>query len=288
MHIGDRIQAHRLKSGLSQEALAERLGVTRQSVSKWELAQALPDIDKIILLCKYFNISTDELLFGEPHSPLNTAQQMLHWGLYLIVKNFDKSIDFYERFFNKRASIVGIGRFAQFWFDNGCLLSIMNERHLPGHDYTGCGHHKFVLNLWVKDLAREYYRVKNLNIGHMTGIRNPHSNYHFFNLTDPDKNIIEITGEYYEGGNKMQDVINCQSCYMPMDTADKFGTEADGNQNKDYCCHCWKDGKFTYTSTLEQAVEDNIPWWKSEEESDDVARARIMEIFPKLKRWANS
>jgi len=78
----------------------------------------------------------------------------------------------------------------------------------------------------------------------------------------------------------------CQSCAMPMDEPEKFGQETDGSRNDDYCCHCWKNGKFAYNSTLEQAVEDNIPWWRGEGESDDVARARIMEVFPKLKRWA--
>jgi AraC family transcriptional regulator len=78
----------------------------------------------------------------------------------------------------------------------------------------------------------------------------------------------------------------CQSCAMPMDAPEKFGTEADGSQNADYCCHCWKKGKFAYTSTLAQAVESNIPWWKEDGESDDDARAKIMEVFPTLKRWA--
>ena len=78
----------------------------------------------------------------------------------------------------------------------------------------------------------------------------------------------------------------CQSCAMPMDTPEKFGAEASGDKNEDYCCHCWKNGSFTYESTLEQAVESNIRFWKSPEESDDVARERIMAVFPKLKRWA--
>ena len=80
--------------------------------------------------------------------------------------------------------------------------------------------------------------------------------------------------------------VLCQSCAMPMDAPEKFGQETDGSKNEDYCCHCWKNGKFAYESTFEQAVEDNIPFWKGEGESDDVARARIMEVFPKLKRWA--
>ena len=83
----------------------------------------------------------------------------------------------------------------------------------------------------------------------------------------------------------MENALHCQSCYMPMDEADKFGTELDGNKSEDYCVYCYQKGEFTTPQILEQAVEVNIPWWKSEEESDDVARARIMEVFPKLKRW---
>ena len=87
----------------------------------------------------------------------------------------------------------------------------------------------------------------------------------------------------------MENVKHCQSCYMPMDAAEKFGTETDGNSSQDYCCHCYKAGAFTYESTFEQAVEDNIPWWKEEgDKSDDEARERIRKVFPTLKRWKTS
>ena len=155
---------------------------------------------------------------------------------------------------------------------------------MSGQDYAGCGDHKFALNLWVNDLLREYKRIASLNIGPVTEITCPQPDYYFFNLYDPDKNVIEITGKYNEGGTQMTEQNNnhCQSCYMPMDAPEKYGTQADGSKNEDYCCHCWQGGKFTYEQTLQEAVESNIPWWKS----DDVARARIMEVFPKLKRWA--
>jgi len=198
VHIGDRIQMQRVRRGLSQSALADMLSVSRQSVSKWELGQALPDIDKVLMLSELFNITTDELL--KPPSFFDVNQQMLHWGLYLIVKDFAKSIAFYEKFLNKRATVLGANRFAQFRFDDRCLLSIMNEAHLRGHDYTGTGDHKFALNLWVKDLAKEYARAKSLNIGQVTDIRRVNAAYHFFNLIDPDGNVIEVTGGYYEGG----------------------------------------------------------------------------------------
>ena len=62
MTIGQKIVKLRLGMDISQEQLAERLGVSRQSVSKWEMDQALPQIDKVLLICDLFNVSADELL----------------------------------------------------------------------------------------------------------------------------------------------------------------------------------------------------------------------------------
>ena len=73
---------------------------------------------------------------------------------------------------------------------------------------------------------------------------------------------------------------------MPMTTPEKFGTEADGTPSADYCCYCYADGDFTTKQTLEEAVEGNIQFWRDGCKNDGEARARIMEVFPKLKRWA--
>ena len=62
MTIGEKISQLRIEANISQEDLAERLEVSRQSVSKWEMNQAIPQMDKIITICDYFNISADELL----------------------------------------------------------------------------------------------------------------------------------------------------------------------------------------------------------------------------------
>ena len=62
MKIGEKIANLRAMAGMSQEQLAESLEVSRQSVSKWEMDQALPQIDKVIQLCEIFKISTDSLL----------------------------------------------------------------------------------------------------------------------------------------------------------------------------------------------------------------------------------
>lgn len=60
--FSNKLQELRKKNGLSQEALAEILDVSRQSVSKWESGQVYPEIDKIIFLSEYFHVSIDELL----------------------------------------------------------------------------------------------------------------------------------------------------------------------------------------------------------------------------------
>ena len=62
MTIGEKISKLRSLADVSQEQLAEKIGVSRQSVSKWEMNQAVPQIDKILLLCELFDISADEFL----------------------------------------------------------------------------------------------------------------------------------------------------------------------------------------------------------------------------------
>lgn len=62
MTIGKKIAILRVAANLSQEQLAEKVDVSRQSVSKWEMDQALPQIGKVLLLCELFKVSVDELL----------------------------------------------------------------------------------------------------------------------------------------------------------------------------------------------------------------------------------
>lgn len=68
MILADRIVELRKKKGWSQEELAEAAGVTRQSVSKWESAQSVPDLDKILKLAEIFGVTTDYLLKDEKTS----------------------------------------------------------------------------------------------------------------------------------------------------------------------------------------------------------------------------
>ena len=62
IEIANRLIELRKKSGLSQEQLAEKLGLSRQAVSKWERAEPSPDTDNLICLAKIYNVSLDDLL----------------------------------------------------------------------------------------------------------------------------------------------------------------------------------------------------------------------------------
>ena len=75
MTFSDKLIALRKKAGWSQEELAERLNVSRQSVSKWESAQSMPDIDKILQLSSLFSVTTDCLLKDTQDDPQSAAAQ---------------------------------------------------------------------------------------------------------------------------------------------------------------------------------------------------------------------
>ncbi|MDO5344906.1 MAG: helix-turn-helix transcriptional regulator, partial [Lachnospiraceae bacterium] len=73
MILADKIMELRKKNGWSQEELAEQMHVSRQSVSKWEGAQSVPDLEKILQLSRIFGVSTDYLLRDELGEPEYTA-----------------------------------------------------------------------------------------------------------------------------------------------------------------------------------------------------------------------
>ena len=61
MKLSENLKRIRKENNLSQEQLAEKLGVSRQAVSKWESGQSYPEMDKVIQICKTFNFNMDEI-----------------------------------------------------------------------------------------------------------------------------------------------------------------------------------------------------------------------------------
>lgn len=85
--------------------------------------------------------------------------------------------------------------------------------------------------------------------------------------------------------------LYCQSCGMPMQTADQFGTNADGSANQEYCCYCYKDGAFVQDCTMEGMIEHCIKYLdefngaSNTQFSKEEAIEQMKKFFPMLKRW---
>lgn len=68
MSIAERLQELRRKSGYSQEQVAEKLGISRQAISKWESGQGNPEIDNVVKLTEIYNVSADYILLGRENN----------------------------------------------------------------------------------------------------------------------------------------------------------------------------------------------------------------------------
>lgn len=75
--LSEKIYRLRRQSGLSQEQLAEKLGVSRQAISKWESGSSVPELDKLTALSECFHITLDELVREEADTAAETAPQNL-------------------------------------------------------------------------------------------------------------------------------------------------------------------------------------------------------------------
>lgn len=137
MTIGERIQQYRKAQKLSQEELAGKLFVSRQTVSLWENDQTLPTIDNLIRLKEIFNISLDELLTGtdespeispvpEPSHPIDTAPPV---EAYTFRYTRDELAAYFKTF-NRKNGIVA--RIAVIPLLLVCIAALVSESIVPG------------------------------------------------------------------------------------------------------------------------------------------------------------
>ena len=83
MTIAEKIKKLRKDNNMTQEDLAEKLNVSRQTISKWETNVVIPDADNIVSICKLFNITTDELLDYKVESIQKKRQFIIDMGVLL-------------------------------------------------------------------------------------------------------------------------------------------------------------------------------------------------------------
>ena len=104
INLAENLKKIRKENNLSQEQLAEKLGVSRQSVSKWEAGQAYPEMDKVLQICKLFNLNMDELFNQDVKEIKETKESKA---------NVNKYIDDFLDFITKTIDMFGSLRFIQ-------------------------------------------------------------------------------------------------------------------------------------------------------------------------------
>ncbi len=88
--------------------------------------------------------------------------------------------------------------------------------------------------------------------------------------------------------NKENKMIFCQSCGMPLEKEEDFGTNVDGSPNGDYCAYCYRDGAFLADCTMEEMIDFCLEATKDTGLYTDreEARCQMMDWFPTFKRWS--
>ncbi len=84
---------------------------------------------------------------------------------------------------------------------------------------------------------------------------------------------------------KKSDLKICQSCGMPMESEDVYGTDADGSPNEDYCKYCYVNGEFTDKVSMEEYIEMCSQFGAQAGITNEEMKAYCEKLFPTLKRW---
>lgn len=113
MKLNEKIQYYRKAAKLSQEELAARVGVSRQAVSKWELAEATPEVDKLLALARVFGVTTDELLSEDEPAPVNEqsleeAPPVPPGGVPSAGDGFDRATNWLDRMIRRYGWLAGV------------------------------------------------------------------------------------------------------------------------------------------------------------------------------------
>jgi hypothetical protein len=106
--------------------------------------------------------------------------------------------------------------------------------------------------------------------------------------------VLLTAGSWKNGNGSEDEIMNktqfkgnlCQSCAMPMQKPEDFGINVDGSKNKEYCFHCFRNGKFLDEGiTLQEKINKNVGFAVRMGWSEQEARKMASTILPGLKRW---
>ena len=97
MEFNNKLYELRKQKGFSQEELANRLNVSRQTISKWEVGESTPDMEKLVAISDLFEVSLDELVNGEEPKLAEPSEQIVKSELYSDIKEQVLTVDNKEK-----------------------------------------------------------------------------------------------------------------------------------------------------------------------------------------------
>lgn len=168
MALGERIKECRLSTGLSQEKVAELVGVSRQAVTKWEMNQSAPNTENLFKLAEIFGTTVDMLLDSADSNKQSSAEQIY----YLYKMEEEKKSANKRRKMKKYVTIALVVVLVL-----GCILgSIIYIRNLPvSYDAGACGggYVTFIFDKYNEELTKKYVNgiVDNNNISSAKAVR---------------------------------------------------------------------------------------------------------------------
>ena len=107
MEFNNKLYELRKQKGFSQEELANRLNVSRQTISKWEVGESTPDMEKLVAISDLFEVSLDELVKGEEAKTAEPSERIVRSELYSDIKEHVLTEDNKKRV-TKGLKIAGI------------------------------------------------------------------------------------------------------------------------------------------------------------------------------------
>lgn len=131
MIMADKIMEQRKKNGWSQEELAEQLGVSRQSVSKWESAQSIPDLSRVVAMAEIFGVTTDYLLKDEEEKSSANAGSSQPVSSETVIKVTMEDANRYLKAKEKAAKFTALAH-GLFWVSPivGIFISVLHENKM--------------------------------------------------------------------------------------------------------------------------------------------------------------
>lgn len=123
--LGEQIYRYRTKKGLSQQELAEKLEVSRQSVSKWEVGGAVPDLERLMKMAALFGVTLDDLVSGED------AADQEECSYYNNIEKRNKNFHAFSRYWRTALWLVAIGAVVSVFSAVVCSLVLSASKGYP-------------------------------------------------------------------------------------------------------------------------------------------------------------